>query len=333
MTQKGSLRMLTGALAAGLLLLAGHGAEAADLCSASEKADADRALTLSASDKAKALEEHLPWGAPRPQSTPSASEVQLVQSDYVIQYDSRLRIPIWTADHVVDAAIGQVDRSDCFRPDPRLTKEAAASPTDYDEPIFDQGHLTPSADVTKSRLSVHNSFLMSNMAPQFCQFNRGVWQILEGLTRLWAKEYGEVYVLSGSVFDRNGDGVRDPDDLTVRMTSRNGQKRVAVPSAFYKIIARKRPDGGVEVLAVMMPHDQTDLDGKAAFDYITSHITRLSKISAVTGLAFFPQATSGPDEALSLWPFDPPGPKSLTNSPQCKRTAGALITGTYALPN
>jgi len=243
------------------------------------------------------------------------------------------RLPIWTADHVVDAAIGKVDRSDCFRADPRLPKEAAASPTDYDEPIFDQGHLTPSADVTKSRLSVHNSFLMSNMAPQFCQFNRGVWQILEGLTRLWAKEYGEVYVLSGSIFDRNGDGVRDPDDLTVRMTSRNRQQRVAVPSAFYKIIARKRPDGGVEALAVMMPHDQTDLDGKAAFDYIAAHITRLSKISAVTGLGFFPQATAGPDEALTLWPFDPPGPKSLTNSPQCKRTASALITGTYALPN
>lgn len=327
-----NLRGPIGALVAGLVLLASQGAIAADLCSASEKAVADNALTLSASEKAKALGEHLPWGAPRPQS-PSANEVQLVQSDYVIQYDSGLRIPIWTADHVVDAAIGKVDRSDCFRADPRLTKEAAASPADYDEPIFDQGHFTPSADVTKSRLSVHNSFLMSNMAPQFCQFNRGVWQILEGLTRLWAKEYGEVYVLSGSVFDRNGDGVRDPDDLTVRMTSRNRQQRVAVPSAFYKIIARKRPDGGVEVLAVMMPHDQTDLDGKEAFDYIAAHITRLSKISGVTGLTFFPGATSAPDEALSLWPFDPPGPKSLTNTPQCKRTAGALITGTYALPN
>jgi len=123
MSLKGNLRALSGALAAGFLLLAGHGALAADLCSASEKADADKALTLSASDKTKALEEHLPWGAPRPQPSPSANEVQLAQSDYVIQYDSGLRIPIWTADHVVDAAIGKVDRSDCFRADPRLPKE------------------------------------------------------------------------------------------------------------------------------------------------------------------------------------------------------------------
>jgi endonuclease G len=329
---KARLKALAGLLAGGLMLLAGRAALASDLCSAPEKAAANQALTLGGDDMAAAVAEHLPWGAPRPLLA-RPDEHLLVQRGYVTEYDEALRVPVWTADHVVGTQIDQVHRSDCFRADPRLAKAAASTPGDYDEPIFDQGHLTPSADLTTSRLAVHNSFVMSNMAPQFCQFNRGVWQILESLTREWAKAHGEVYVLSGSVFDRDGDGLRDLDAGALRMTSRNGAKRVAIPSAFYKIIAYRKPDGGLATLSVMMPHDQTDLDGDAALAYIGAHIVPLAKVAAVSDLAFFPQGSPTIDQAAGLWPFDPPGPGSLANSPQCRSTAGAVIQGdSYGLP-
>lgn len=332
MTRAGLLKVLAGLLAGGLTLVAGQSAAASDVCSAQEKLTADRSLVLSSQEVATAVAEHLPWGAPRPLIA-RPNEQLLVQHDYVIEYDRSLRVPMWTADHVVGTEIDQVHRSDCFRVDPRLSKEVASAPSDYDEPIFDQGHLTPSADLTTSRLAVHNSFVMSNMAPQFCQFNRGVWQILEGLTRLWAKDHGEVYVLSGSVFDRDGDGVRDLDANAMHMVSRNGKKRVGVPSAFYKIIAYRQPDGSLATLTVMMPHDQTDLDGDAAFAYISSHIVPLAKVKAVSGLAFFPEGGATINEATSLWSFGQPKPSSLADSPQCRRTAGAVIQGDrYLLP-
>jgi DNA/RNA endonuclease G (NUC1) len=333
MAPRATLKALAGLFAGALLFLAGQPAVAKDLCSAQEKGAANHALSLTSQEVAVAVAEHLPWGAPRPLIA-QPNEQLLVQRDYMIEYDVGLRVPIWAADHVTGDKIDKVRRSDCFRADPRLSKAAASTPGDYDEPIFDQGHLTPSADLTTSRLAVHNSFVMSNMTPQVCQFNRGVWQILEGLTRLWAKEYGEVYVLSGSIFDRNGDGVRDPDASAVLMTSKNGNKRVAVPSAFYKIIAHRQPDGSLVTLTVMIPHDQADVDGEDAYAYIGSHIVSLAKVGAVSGLAFFQQGSPAINEATNLWPFTRPGPTSLTNSPQCRGTAGAVIQAdTYVLPH
>src|SRR5262249_23968662 len=155
-------------------------------------------------------------------------------------YDANLRDPLWVAYRLDANRIGVAPRIDCFRTDPRLVPDQAATPADYDEPIFDQGHLASNADITGSLKAVLNSFLMSNMTPQYCQFNEGVWEITENLVRLWAKERGPLYVITGSVFDRNGDGRRDADGAALRMRSKNGSARIAIPSAFYKILARQK---------------------------------------------------------------------------------------------
>jgi DNA/RNA endonuclease G (NUC1) len=224
-------------------------------CTAAERHEADKWLWLNDRDKQASLERNLPWGAPTP-TGPVSNERELVQRGYVIGYDADLRVPLWTAERVIGSEIGKVGRSDCFRKDVRLKSADASTPSDYSEPIFDQGHVTPSADMTISTMAVHNSFIMSNMTPQFCQFNRGVWQILEEIVRRWAVQYGTVYVTSGSIFDRDGNGIRDPDDTALRMTSNNGKKRVAIPSAFYKVIAVKDADGKVETLSILLPNDQ-----------------------------------------------------------------------------
>lgn len=218
-------------------------------CTAAERQEADKWLWLNERDRNASLEQHLPWGAPVPVGEVS-NERRLIQWDYVIGYDADLKVPLWTAERVIGSELGKVSRSDCFRKDVRLKSADASTPTDYKEPIFDQGHVTPSANLTTSKLAVHNSFIMSNMTPQFCQFNRGVWQILEEIVRRWAEEYGTLYVISGSIFDWDGNGARDPDDAALRMKSNSGKNRVAIPSAFYKIIAVRAADGSVESLSI-----------------------------------------------------------------------------------
>jgi endonuclease G len=197
-----------------------------------------------------------------------------------------------------------------------------------------QGHLSPNGDMSRALNPVINSFVMSNMAPQYCQFNRGVWQILEGLVRLWVKDQdrGTIYVITGSVFDRDNDGKRDPDASAKRMKSKNGKSRVAVPSHFYKIVMHQKDDGAVETISFLLPHDQTDLDGDEAFQYLENNIHSIEEIEAVAGLQFFPKVAQEHPEAeaatlkaraSSLWPFTGKRPSSLANSPQCKATAGA----------
>lgn len=184
--------------------------------------------------------------------------------------------------------------------------------------------------MSRSLYPVVNSFILSNMTPQYCQFNRGVWQIFESLVRLWVAERKTVYLITGSVFDWDGDGRRDDIATAKRMKSNNGKARVAVPSHFYKILIHKNSDGAIESLTVMMPNDQTDLNGDEAIRYIEKNIRSIGEITAVTGLNFLPKiaaedpttaAALGKTRATSLWSFTGTPARSLVNA-DCRKTAG-----------
>jgi DNA/RNA endonuclease G (NUC1) len=310
-----STGLARGAIAAAFVLGFGttcqaYAAGSSRSCTAAEKKEADRWLWLSPADKLFSVQTNLPWGAPI-NNDHVDDEVLLIQRDYVNSYDKTLRIPLWSAERLDPKRFGKVPvRINCFRRDPRLQAEAASAPSDYVEPIYDQGHLSPDADQDSSVTAALNTYVMSNMAPENCQFNRGIWQILEGLTRRWAKERGTAYVLSGSVFDRDGDGRRDPDDQAVKMASKNGKTRVAVPSAMYKIVALLKTDGSVETLTVLLPHDTSNPNGDEAVAYLQAHIVTIAKVEALTGLDLFPNAAAL-QESTELWPFVGKPPRSL----------------------
>lgn len=278
-------------------------------CTAAERTAANAQLRLSAADQRAAIVRHLPWGMPTA-TAPTSNESLLVQRDYVIDYDADLRVPIWTAERVDFSRLGHAARTECFRPDPRLSAAATATLADYRGSNHDRGHMAAFANQSSSVIAGNNSFILSNMAPQTCQFNRGIWQILEGITRLWAAEHGAVYVVSGSVFDRDGDGVRDPDGAAQHIRSGSGAQRVAIPSAFFKIITYRRPDGSLATLSIMMPHDLANPNGPAALAYLSAHITTVAAIERVAGLDLFPGAP-GLGESTTLWPFTGTQPRSL----------------------
>lgn len=279
-------------------------------CTASEKSAADAQLWLNKRDTAAALARHLPWGVPQP-----VTDRILVQRDYVIGYSDSLLVPLWTAHRLDSTGLGDVARANCFRRDPRIPAPTASLPSDYNEPIYDQGHLAPNGDMSHKLMPVLNSFVLSNMAPQHCQFNRGVWQIFESLVRIWAEEQGLLYVITGSVFDRDGDGVRDDDSVALRMTSRNGKTRVAVPSHFYKILVHQLNDGRVEILAIMMPNDKTNLDGAEAIRYIEDHLVSVADIEKLAGLKLFPGVGNPmPHRASALWSFSKAAARSLAHN-------------------
>jgi len=293
---------------------------AARTCTADEKAEADKKLWLNKRDTTAAINRHLPWGLP--ESIASHDTIQvLAQRDYVIGYDLELRVPLWTAHRLNAKGLGKNERVDCFRRDPRIDAPAASLPSDYKELVFDQGHLTPNGDMSTGLVPVINSFMMSNMAPQFCQFNRGVWQILESLIRVWVKEKKILYVVTGSAFDHDDNGHPDANTDVPRMKSSNGKERVAVPSHFYKIVIHQQENGTVESLAFLMPHDQTDVAGDEAIQYLERNLKSIEDIEAVVGVKLFP-AVEGkyPPKASALWAFEGAIPRSLVDD-RCRATA------------
>jgi endonuclease G len=302
----------------GLFVLASTPAYARN-CTAPEKVAADKQLRLSTRDKNASLAKHFPWGVPIAQST-TDREVILVQRDYALNYDGDLRDPLWVGYKLDSNRLGKVERIDCFRSDVRLKPESASAPSDYSEPVYDQGHIAPNGDMSSSINSVLNSFIMSNMSPQYCQFNRGVWQILEALVRHWAEEKDVLYVMSGSIFDQDGNQSRDADEDARRMKSNNGKERVGIASAFYKVVVWEE-DEHLNSISFILPHDQTDLDGDEALEYLNTHVSKIGNIEKVSSLDILPNAASEPSEATKLWSHEGFVSHSLVND-VCRRTEG-----------
>jgi len=270
-------------------------AVAAPHCTPAQTKTANAALKLSAAAQKASIATNLPFGLPK---DPHADGREiLVQDGYVVEYDDALRDPVWSAEAVGVKPLGKVKRIDCFRRDPRVGDAAASLPSDYSEPIFDQGHMSPAGDQTTSVTAMVNTTLMSNMTPQYCHFNRGIWEMFEEIVRSWVDNYGTVYVLTGSVFK---------DDPVERMKSNNGKSRVAVPSAIYKLLAYKLNNGGLVTLAVELPNTNAKISKPKAVAYLKSHVVTLGQLKDDTGLKFFPDFAGTIREATAdtFWDTD-----------------------------
>lgn len=254
-------------------------------CAVAEKTEANNRLGEIAADKElqkRLIRWHLRFGTPKP-TGPTDNERILVQGGYVMDYDGDLRTALWTAYRLT--AKDQIDaegkdRVNCFRRDPRIAKTAQASfLSDYKGSGFDRGHMANDADLKDNLIEELNSYVLTNMSPQQCRFNRGIWLALEALTRAWASEYDTIYVTSGAIFDRNDDNVRDDDADAVRMHSSNGKERVAVPTHYYKVILR-REGAGFKSIAFLLKHTNAK-HGKtwaAVRPEVVSTITTLAEI-------------------------------------------------------
>ena len=123
----------------------------------------DTALTLTEAEQQTAEETHLPFGIP--EATAATNEHLLHQEHFVLNYDDDLRVPLWAAYRLRKSEICRRDRKNCFRRDPRLSDEQAAFCEDYEEPVFDRGHLAPRAAMNRSKNAMLNTYVLTNMAP------------------------------------------------------------------------------------------------------------------------------------------------------------------------
>lgn len=287
-----------------VLLLAAFGCEyvaSSQVCSGCEVSRqtltmSDARLNMNAAQKTAAESIHLFAGRPIPTAT-ATNEHMIHQLEWITWYDDDLRVPLWVAYKLTRADLrSNLERQDCFRKDPRLNNAQTSECDDYNEPTFDQGHMVPSADMTRGRFAMTNTFIFSNMCPQHDRFNRGVWARLEDDVRRWAVLLGHVYVITGAVFDRNGDGNRDPDRNVARISPTN---RVAVPTHFYKIILHVQPKVQIYSITILLPHVDRSVGPTAP--YLSRHITSIDHVEQLTGINFFPQLPNNVENAIEAF--------------------------------
>lgn len=263
----------------------------------------DALLFLDEEEQAEAERFHAPWGLPVAVHD-DANEIVLHQEDYVLGFDPDTRVASWavyrlTAEHVAH----ELNRVEYFRADPRLESQPGISstPADYVEPVYDQGHLVPSADMTRSEAAMINTYIQTNMAPQHDRFNQHTWRFLEAFVRDWAEARTLVFITTGSIFDQDGDGERDADADKVPITASND--RIGVPTAFFKILVwRNESTGYLETLTLVLTHEDVSQRKKDLPQFLeASCIRTIDEVEAMTGHDFFPELPDYKERAVEAY--------------------------------
>lgn len=132
--------------------------------------------------------------------------------------------PVWSAEHLTSArmaAASGMKRKNAFHPEQSLAFGDRAELADYARSGFDRGHMSPSGDMATPS-SQEESFSLANMIPQNGNNNQHLWVGIEEATRHLAATEGEVYVVTGPLFEGTA------------LERING--RVLVPTAIFKAI-------------------------------------------------------------------------------------------------
>lgn len=194
---------------------------------------------------------NIAWGYPKVVSQKIAAneDIFLSRQQFVVSFDSKAKVPAWTAWQVISQDLGDVERSDDFRSDEILNtylekqrRSSGVTPEDYKNTCFDRGHQTPSADRTDAPKHNLATFYMSNMAPQTAFLNRRIWADLESHSRDLVRNDGrKLQVYAGTILRDGREGI-----------GRN--KDIQIPEAFYKVVivyqddAAKKPMGYISVI-------------------------------------------------------------------------------------
>ena len=212
---------------------------------------------------------------------------------YTLSYNEKHEQAEWVHYYLDKNRIsGNIERTNNFRVDNKVST-GSASLADYKGSGYDRGHLAPAGDMKRDKISMSQSFLLSNISPQNASFNRGGWKKLEGLVRAWA-ENNALYVTTAGILKNNLKTI--------------GFNKVSVPDRFYKIIYQLKDQ---KMIAFLMPNEKVTLP-------LASYIVSVDKIEDLTGIDFYSKLEDDLEEKLESqksikgWNFD----SKLTSVPK-----------------
>jgi endonuclease G len=156
--------------------------------------------------------------------------------------------------------------------------------------------MVPSLDMRRNKKVQWETFYLSNIVPQNHILNGGLWADIETLGHCYAKQYGDIHIITGTLYNKplpNG-----------RKFGTIGPNKVAIPQWLYKIFVRKTSEG-FRVLAFEVPNITSPPHAKPE-DYLVSMQT-IERDSGLNFLAKMPrnvQLAIKKAPAKRLWYLD-----------------------------
>ena len=209
--------------------------------------------------------QHVLYGAPV-SKLPANQTQYLCRIGYAVHYNYATKVSEYAVEKVTTQSVkGTAARKDDFREDPEVPVQYRATLKDYQGAGYDRGHMAPAADMRTSVQAMSESFFLTNMMPQVPGNNRGIWKYTETYTRAWAEAFGEVYVITGTIFAQ-----------PVAPIGNN----VQVPSHIYKIVVV--PSTGKSI-SFLFPNVKLPVED------LPKYVVSISEIEQYTGLLIMPK--------------------------------------------
>lgn len=143
---------------------------------------------------------HLLLGNPSNATTniDNANNYLMIKPQYVLSYNRNNGTANWVSWQLNKSWFGSAERQDNFRPDNSLPEGWPQIKSNvYNSSGYDRGHITPSADRTRSIEDNAATFLMTNIIPQTPDNNRNTWGNLEDYCRELVEKGKELYIIAG----------------------------------------------------------------------------------------------------------------------------------------
>ena len=216
--------------------------------------------------------------------------------NYSVEWDTEKKAQRWSAYQMNQATCRQNTtryRSDDnqYPRDPLLPNYLYLSQDCFWNSGFDHGHICPSADRLYSAEANYQTFFLTNMQPQYRNFNgsdNSPWYRLEGQVRSWANATTTetLYVVKGGTIE----------DDQILPTLVKGEMRV--PKYYFVALLMKNAQG-YKAVGFWMEH----LTNYPVAQPLASYAVSIHKLEELTGIDFFcnlPDDTENRVETLPI---------------------------------
>lgn len=200
-------------------------------------------------------------------TAPNTPEEIVEYTGFTVSFNPETHIPNWVAWEL----LGSETKGPAIRKGKQFFQDRKVNgcPTTYDYrgSGYSRGHMAPAADMKWSEQAMIDCFSMANMCPQSIALNSGAWDSLENKCRRWAVQDSAILIISGPIIHNP-----EPEEYI-------GENHVAVPRAFFKVIAAPwaKPPRGI---AFIMPN--SEVTGS-----IRNSMVTIDSVETLTGHDFF----------------------------------------------
>ena len=199
------------------------------------------------------------------------------QLNYAVEWNEAKKSQRWSCYQLYKKnAGGNATRYDAYNngypQDPLLPTFLRFAFDPFNGSNYDHGHICPSADRRYSANANYQTFFLTNMQPQYHEFNAGVWLNMENAVRDIARRNNykfcdTLYICKGGTIDR-------PEDYTTI------RQNLLVPKYFFMAIMRVK-DGQYNAMGFWINHEKNK-DTKLAKYAVT-----IKELEEKTGIDFF----------------------------------------------